>query len=154
MILGPSFLLDASVLSDLIRRPQGRVAGRLVREGEGSVCMNIIIGRGLRLGVAKHRSQRLEEPADRRYGDLRDHLEQQGTPIGPNGMLIAAHLPAPGLAVVADNVWEFSRVPGAARRELAGALAVARERAHRQGLLTEALHPQLAVFPRRRSEPE
>lgn len=52
-----------------------------------------------------------EEPADRRYGELRDYLERQGTPIGPNDMLIAAHALALGLAVVTDNVGEFSRVP-------------------------------------------
>ena len=52
-----------------------------------------------------------EEPADRRYGELRDYLERQGTPIGPNDMLIAAHAPALGLAVLTDNVGEFSRVP-------------------------------------------
>ena len=53
-----------------------------------------------------------EEPADRRYGELREHLERQGTPIGPNDVLIAAHALALGLAVVTDNVREFSRVPG------------------------------------------
>ncbi len=54
----------------------------------------------------------LEEPADRRYGELRVHLERQGTPIGPNDMLIAAHALAVGLTVVTDSVRVFSRVPG------------------------------------------
>jgi len=38
--------------------------------------------------------------------------KRQGTPIGPNDMLIAAHALAVGLAVVTDNAREFSRVPG------------------------------------------
>lgn len=122
------FLLDTNILSDLIRHPQGRIAERLIREGEGSVCTSIIVASELRFGAAKCGSPRLtaqleavlaaleilpfEEPADRRYGELRDHLERQGTPMGPNDMLIAAHALAVGLAVVTDNMGEFSRVPG------------------------------------------
>ena len=121
------FLLDTNILSDLIRHPQGRVTERLIREGEGSVCTSIIVASELRFGAARCGSPRLtaqleavlaaleilpfEEPADRRYGELRDHLERQGTPIGPNDMLIAAHALAVGLAVVTDNVREFSRIP-------------------------------------------
>jgi tRNA(fMet)-specific endonuclease VapC len=122
------FLLDTNILSDLVRHPQGRIAERLIQKGEGSVCTSIIVASELRCGAAKCRSPRLtaqleavlsaldvlpfEEPADRRYGELRDHLERQGTPIGPNDMLIAAHALALGLAVVTDKVREFSRVPG------------------------------------------
>ena len=121
------FLLDTNILSDLVRHPQGRIAERLIQEGEGSVCTSIIVASELRFGAAKCVSPRLtaqleavlsaldilpfEEPADRRYGELRDHLERQGTPIGPNEMLIAAHALALGLAVVTDNVREFSRIP-------------------------------------------
>lgn len=122
------FLLDTAVVSDLIRRPQGRVAQRLVREGEGSVCTSIIVASELRFGAVKGGSPRLtaqmeavlsaleilplDAPADRRYGELREHLERHGTPIGPKDMLIAAHALALGLHVVTDNVREFSRVPG------------------------------------------
>lgn len=122
------FLLDTNILSDLIRHPQGQIAERLIREGEGSVCTSIIVASELRFGATKCGSPTLtaqleavlaaveilpfEEPADRRYGELRDHLERQGTPIGPNDLLIAAHALAVGLAVVTDNVREFSRVPG------------------------------------------
>ena len=122
------FLLDTNILSDLIRHPQCRVTERLIREGEGSVCTSIIVASELRFGATKCGSPRLaaqleavlgaldilpfEEPADRRYVELRDHRERQGTPIGPNDMLIAAHALAVGLAVVTDNVRGFSRVPG------------------------------------------
>jgi tRNA(fMet)-specific endonuclease VapC len=54
----------------------------------------------------------LEAPADREYAALRHHLTRQGTPIGPNDLLIAAHALAHNLTVVTGNVREFSQVPG------------------------------------------
>ena len=52
-----------------------------------------------------------DEPADRRYAELRTQLERRGTPIGPNDMLIAAQALALDLTVVSANVGEFERVP-------------------------------------------
>ena len=46
------------------------------------------------------------------YGTLRSHLELQGTPIGPNDMLIAAQALAVRTVLITDNVSEFSRVRG------------------------------------------
>ena len=54
----------------------------------------------------------LETPADHQYAAIRHHLTRQGTLIGPNDLLIAAHALAIGLTVVTTNVGEFSRVPG------------------------------------------
>lgn len=51
-------------------------------------------------------------PADHQYATLRHRLTRQGTPIGPNDLLIAAHAIASDLTVVTANVGEFSRVPG------------------------------------------
>lgn len=56
----------------------------------------------------------LDVPADREYAKLRLYLEQAGTPIGPNDMLIAAHALATDCTFVTANVGEFSRVPGLA----------------------------------------
>ena len=53
-----------------------------------------------------------ETPADAAYAELRTTLEQNGTPIGANDMLIAAHALALGLTLVTDNEREFSRVHG------------------------------------------
>ena len=39
------------------------------------------------------------------------HLEREGTPIGANDLLIAAHGLALNLTVITANVREFSRVP-------------------------------------------
>jgi tRNA(fMet)-specific endonuclease VapC len=45
------------------------------------------------------------------YGNLRAHLEKQGTPIGSLDMLIAAHALSLGSILVTNNVKEFRRVP-------------------------------------------
>ena len=53
----------------------------------------------------------LEPPADERYAEIRHHLARQGTPIGPNDLLIAAHALAADLTLVTANTREFERVP-------------------------------------------
>ncbi|MFH1176046.1 MAG: type II toxin-antitoxin system VapC family toxin [Acidobacteriota bacterium] len=47
-----------------------------------------------------------------RYGLIRVGLERDGTPIGPNDLMIAATALAHDLALVTHNVAEFSRVAG------------------------------------------
>ncbi len=122
------FLLDTNIISDLVRQPQGIVAGQLERVGEKSVCTSIVVASELRFGAAKSGSRRLgtqldlilsaidilplEEPADVEYARLRGYLESHGTPIGPNDMLIAAHALVLDCTVVTANDREFSRVPG------------------------------------------
>ena len=122
------YLLDTNTLSDLIRDPQGVVAGRITQYGEDSVCTSIIVAAELRFGAAKSRSQKLadrvdsilsaldvlplEPPTDRHYGEIRQQLTREGKPIGPNDLLIAAHARALNLTVVTANTREFSRVPG------------------------------------------
>ncbi|EKM99407.1 MULTISPECIES: type II toxin-antitoxin system VapC family toxin [unclassified Acidocella] len=124
------YLLDTNILSDLIRHPQGRVAEQIRRVGETEVCTSIIVAAELRFGAAKRGSARLatqleavlsaldivpfEQPADESYGTIRAQLEQAGTPIGGNDLLIAAHAKALGCTVVTDNEREFRRVEGLA----------------------------------------
>ena len=126
--MAQQFLLDTNVVSDVVRNPQGLVAGRIAHVGERRVCTSIVVAAELRYGAAKRRSARLsrqveavlaafdvrpfEEPADRRYAQLRTQLERLGTVIGPNDMLIAAQALALDLTVVSANAGEFSRVPG------------------------------------------
>lgn len=45
-------------------------------------------------------------------GRLRARLEEAGTPIGPNDMLIAGQALSRGLVLITDNVREFRRVRG------------------------------------------
>lgn len=121
------FLLDTNIVSDVVRRPQGIVAERIAMVGERQVCTSIVVAAELRYGAARRRSERLsrrietvlsaldvlpfDEPADRRYADLRIYLESRGKVIGPNDLLIAAQALALDLVVVSANAGEFSRVP-------------------------------------------
>jgi tRNA(fMet)-specific endonuclease VapC len=122
------YLLDTSIVSALVRDPQGPVTQRLRDVGEKNVCTSIIVAAELRYGATKKGSARLssqletilsalevlplEAPADAAYGEVRTRLEQAGQPIGGNGLLIAAQALALGCVVVTDNQREFERVPG------------------------------------------
>lgn len=123
-----AYLLDTNIVSDLVRHPQGVVAGQIGKAGENTVCTSIIVAAELRYGAAKSNSAKLAEridlilsaleilpletPADHQYGAIRHHLTREGALIGPNDLLIAAHALASDLTVVTANVGEFSRVPG------------------------------------------
>jgi tRNA(fMet)-specific endonuclease VapC len=120
------FLLDTNILSDLLRNPQGRIAGKIAEVGEERVCTSVIVAAELRYGAAKKGSPRLsaqleailgamevmalETPADEFYGRIRFSLERSGQLIGPNDMLIAAQTLALDLVLVTDNEKEFTRV--------------------------------------------
>lgn len=122
------YLLDTNILSDLVRNPQGVVATQITKAGEETVCTSIIVAAELRYGATKSNSAKLadrvdlilsaleilplEIPADRQYASLRHRLTRQGTPIGPNDLLIAAHALANDLTVITADIGEFSRVPG------------------------------------------
>jgi tRNA(fMet)-specific endonuclease VapC len=125
------YLLDTNAVSDLVRQPQGKVARHIRKVGEAQICTSIIVAAELRYGAAKKRSPRLsaqleavlgalevlpfETPADAAYGLLRTRLEQAGTPIGANDMLIAAQTIALGYTIITDNEKEFARVEGLPR---------------------------------------
>ena len=122
-----SYLLDTNILSDLVRRPQGRVAGRVAEVGEDRVLTSIVVACELRYGAARRDSKRLsrqveavlraiavlplEAGVDRQYAAIRATLEKHGTPIGANDLLIAAHARALHAVCVTANVAEFTRVP-------------------------------------------
>jgi tRNA(fMet)-specific endonuclease VapC len=125
------YLLDTNIVSDLIRNPQGRVAGHIKKIGETEICTSIIVAAELRYGSTKKGSPRLtarleavlgaleilpfDSPADSAYGLIRARLEQTGQLIGGNDLLIAAQAIAFGYTVVTDNLKEFARVAGLAR---------------------------------------
>jgi tRNA(fMet)-specific endonuclease VapC len=127
-LTAPRFLLDTNILSDLVRHPQGVVAEKIAQCGEDAVCTSIIVASELRFGAAKKNAPRLtaqvesilaamdvlpfDSPADHAYAQLRLALEQAGTPIGPNDLLIAAHALAAECVLVSANLDEFSRVAG------------------------------------------
>ena len=49
--------------------------------------------------------------AAKHYGSIRVILKKQGTPIGNNDLLIAAHARSLNTVLVTNNVREFERVP-------------------------------------------
>src|SRR5437867_4570660 len=130
------YLLDTNIVSDLVRNPQGRVAQHIRNIGEAQVCTSIIVAAELRYGAAKKGSPRLsaqleavlgvlavlpfETPADAAYGLLRTRLEQAGTPIGANDLLIAAQTLSLGSTIVTDNEKEFTRVRSLRRENWLG----------------------------------
>jgi tRNA(fMet)-specific endonuclease VapC len=122
------YLLDTNIVSDLVRNPQGKVAGDIRRVGEAQVCTSIIVAGELRYGAAKKGATKLARqleavlgaldvlpfaaPADRTYGDIRTRLERTGRPIGGNDLLIAAQALTLGYTIVTDNEREFARIDG------------------------------------------
>lgn len=122
------YLLDTNVVSDLVRNPGGHVTRHIREIGGKNVCTSIIVAAELRYGAIKKGSPRLttqletvlrtlevlpfEAPADVVYGQLRAHLEQSGSPIGANDLLIAAQAVALGTTIVTDNEREFARIDG------------------------------------------
>ncbi|MDB9525303.1 type II toxin-antitoxin system VapC family toxin [Oscillatoria sp. CS-180] len=122
------YLLDTNILSDLVRHPQGRILQQINRVDENSVCTSIVAACELQFGAEKSDSARvsqqiqrilqilpvlpLESPIEKHYAVIRKSLEQAGTPIGPNDLLIAAHALTLDITLVTANVREFERVPG------------------------------------------
>ena len=122
------YLLDTNILSALIRDPQGPVALMLGQRGHDRVCTSLVVAAELRFGALERASPTLlgkitsllaimpvlplEAGVDDAYARIRLALEQAGTPIGPNDLLIAAHALDQDLTLVTDNADEFSRVPG------------------------------------------
>ncbi|HTX76892.1 MAG TPA: type II toxin-antitoxin system VapC family toxin [Terracidiphilus sp.] len=125
------FVLDTNILSDLMKNPAGRVARKIASlsaEDRDSLATSIVVAAELRYGAAQSGSPilaerveqllhaievlALEPNADRHYGILRAPLEQAGTVIGANDLLIAAHVLAMDGILVTDNVREFKRVEG------------------------------------------
>ncbi|WP_218081760.1 type II toxin-antitoxin system VapC family toxin [Anthocerotibacter panamensis] len=121
------YLLDTNIVSDLIKHPAGRVVQHIKTKGEDTLAISIVVACELRFGAAKKNvpilSTKIEQllsslkifpltvDADRYYADLRVYLENNGTPIGPNDMLIASHALALDLILVTANIREFSRIP-------------------------------------------
>ncbi|ABQ25342.1 type II toxin-antitoxin system VapC family toxin [Geotalea uraniireducens] len=61
---------------------------------------------------ANFESLTFDDDAARRYGEIRATLSRQGTPIGPNDLMIASIASVHGAVVVTHNSREFSRVDG------------------------------------------
>ncbi len=127
-----SYLLDTNILSNLINNPNGKIMRRIAEVGEDHVATDVIVTAELRFGAEKRGSEALIDrvdlilsrmkvldlasEADRQYATIRVDLEAQGTPIGGNDLLIAAHVvcldQSDDWVLVTANVKEFERVEG------------------------------------------
>jgi len=127
-----SYLLDANIISDLIRNPHGAVFEKIAQIGDDNVATNVVVAAELRFGgekkgssalieriellLSRFRILSLETGVDRIYGKVRAELETKGTPIGANDLLIASHTlflaQSDPWVLVTANVKEFERVDG------------------------------------------
>ncbi len=123
------YLLDTNVCVDFLNGRYPLVAKKLLRLQPDAVAVSSIAVAELRYGA--ERSARPAEnhgrldllladlpalefdlDAGAAYGRLRATLEAQGTPIGPNDMLIAAQALAHDLVLISADVAELGRVEG------------------------------------------
>ena len=125
------YLLDTNIISHMMRDIDG-AASRKFREvvsAESSVPIytSVVVDCELQFGLNRKPNERLNRAYDRiigavevlpldsevvpHYARLRASLETNGTPIGPNDALIAAHALALGAILVSADI-EFERVPG------------------------------------------
>ena len=125
------FLLDSNIISDLMKGERSLAAqcGRkAIQQGRViSLCTSVVVQCELLFGLCKRSSVRLQAAYDLEiarlqamplldtvaplYARLRQQLEAEGTPIGANDALIAAHALALNATLVSANA-EFLRVSG------------------------------------------
>ena len=122
--------LDTNIISHFMRDATGIAAMRVMtaQDTGRKVMTSIVVQCELEFGLSKRPSRRLElayaEVMQRidvlaldttvvaHYAAIRNALERQGTPIGPNDTLIAAHALSVDAVLVTDNDDEFRRIPG------------------------------------------
>ena len=123
------WMLDTNTCIHIMKHHPPQVQARLRRIAIGEVGISAIVLAELRFGIQKSRRREenaaaladflryclvLDWPQEASgvYAEIRDELELQGTPIGSNDLLIAAHASYLGCTLVTNNVQEFSRVKG------------------------------------------
>ncbi len=122
----PSFLLDTSACIPVLRNK----AGLEKLPDPAFTGIPVIVAAELWTGVKKnlkqhpHQVARLEAflklfliadftlEAALHYADIRAALEEEGTPIGPLDLLVAAQARSLGATLVTANSGEFKRVKG------------------------------------------
>jgi tRNA(fMet)-specific endonuclease VapC len=122
------FMLDTNICIYIIKQKPPDVLERFKRTEISQITISSITLSELLYGVSK--SSKPEQnlmaliqfvapleilpfggEAAQYYGELRAHLEKQGTPIGSLDMLIAAHAISIASTLVTNNEKEFLRVP-------------------------------------------
>lgn len=123
------YSLDSNVCIDYLTGRYPSVVARLQALEPSDLCLSSIVVAELRYGANKsarpRRNHRIldtlideipcrefDASAASAYGKVRAALERKGRPIGPNDLLIAAHVLSLGLILVSDNLQEFKQVRG------------------------------------------
>jgi tRNA(fMet)-specific endonuclease VapC len=125
------YLLDTNIISYIMRNARGTVAqqyrSRLQSNPLCKMVTSVVVQCELAYGLTRRPSPRYQTAYDLQmqqlivlpldadvvsyYATIRTQLERQGTPIGPNDTLIAAHALSLNATLVSADA-EYSRVPG------------------------------------------
>ena len=123
----PRYMLDTDICSYILKRSNDAVLKRLSTVAVSDVCISVITKSELLFGVEvslrrRHDAAALSaflnymqildfpDEASLHYARIRADLRRQGSMIGANDLLIAAHARSLGLTLVTNNTREFGRV--------------------------------------------
>ena len=121
------YLLDTNIVAYIIKRKPVEVFDKLSTVSWDEISISSIVVAELWYGVAKsqHKERNkavlekflapftildFDTSAAEQYALIRANLEEKGTVIGANDLLIAAHALSQDLVLVTNNVREFERV--------------------------------------------
>lgn len=122
------FLLDTNVCVQYLTKRNQNIVDRVIAESRNVTLCSIVKAELL---AGAHKSAKpvqnlrvfrsffsvlpsidFDDGAAEHYGHIRAQLEQMGTPIGPNDLLIASIALANNLTLVTHNTREFGRISG------------------------------------------
>ena len=122
------YMLDTNICIYIIKKHPESVFKKFKNLNLGDICISSVTLAELLYGAHKSQHQQKNKTALEwfsapleiasfdgntadYYGELRAHLEKNGTPIGSLDTMIAAHALSLNLTLVTNNTKEFSRVP-------------------------------------------
>lgn len=122
------YLLDANVCIELLNERDTPLTRKIARVSPQIVSVCSVVKAELYHGAYKSNRREanldllarffqqfaslpFDDQAAEQYGQLRAYLAKQGTPIGPNDLLIASIALANNITLVTHNTEEFKRVP-------------------------------------------
>lgn len=122
------WLLDTNICSYVLRQRPPSVLQRFNAVGADQLAISSVVLAELLYGCARHpQGERIRGEVDDfvsrlavlpwdaaaavAYGDLRAHLERQGTPVGAMDLMIAAHALSLDATLVSNITRHFARIP-------------------------------------------
>lgn len=124
--MSDTYMLDTDIASYIIKSSDEALISKLDSVPQDSLSISCIVASKLhywianrpRIGAQIHKFLSMVDiqPFDQDdaiiYGDVRRQLQVDGTPIGANDMLIAAHALSRGSILVTNNIKHFQYVKG------------------------------------------